>query len=374
MNHNRYRFFISYCSEDEAIAKLVVATLAKAGHHIMEMSQAQPGIPYADEIRRWINGSHFVIPIVTEQSKTRPWVHQEIGYALGRHLPVVPIMFRCDPGSLAFLDTVRATIVNNELDLETELQKINWRGIISENKERSPYPVSTFDGDATFRAKLLAEAARKININFPEADLLIRQCSRLTSFSLPRDHGVGPWTVVNSRNDIFWLQTEEREALQKIADQGRCDLRIDPDYYEYSDGRRRLFQVVKGKRKDVRREVYDPRIQLARLETLCVFLNAMDDTKVRVVVDDEFASSDSITIIGDHWLAFSAAVAPFAKHRKTIWTWHAPTVAWECENFDKNFEADLNEQQSRIGKISPRAYAIERINRAATEIRREFNL
>lgn len=377
MNRTQYRFFVSYCEKDKPTAKAVVDTLKSSGHYVKEMSQLPWGQDFAENIRQWIDWSHFFIPVITEESKNRPWVHQEIGYALGRHIPLVPIVFRCSPEKLAFLDAVQALVESDECKLKTKLQETNWRETIGGFKGPGPLPISACDSDAAFRSRLLAEAATKINRNFPESHMRIRQCSRLTSFSLPLGHDEGYWRLVGNRGDLFWLQAEEREALQTIADKGTCDLRIDPNYYEFEDGRRRLFRIPpctpcnggfpKG-------QGYDAHVQLARLETLGNFLTQKNDENVRVVVDDEFASSESVTIIGDHWSAFSAAVAPFVRFRKTIWTWHAPTVTWDCEEFDKNFEVSLNKQQSTIRGKSSRDYAIDRITQAMEEIMREFNL
>lgn len=376
MSHTIFRFFVSYSKTDEEIAKVVVEVLAKAKHYVREMGQLMPGVPYPEETRRWIDSSHFVIPIITEQSKNRAWVNQEIGYALGRHIPLVPIIFGRDAGALAFLTTVHQIVAADTTELVKKLRTVDWSPQLKAHRDLSPFPVSACASDANFRSQLLANAATTVARNFPSSHLRLRQSSRLTSFSLPVNRATRPWRSLGDIvPELFWLQTEERRALQSLADRGRCDLRIDPDYYEYSDGRNRLFQPAPTRAANTQRG-YDPRVQLARLTTLRDFLATRTDKNVHVVVDDQFAASESITIIGNQWLAASATVAPFGRSRRTIWTWHAPTVEWECENFDGEFSSALLQQAANRDnkKKSSRLYGIERIERAIGEICREFKL
>jgi len=373
MDPKHYRFFVSYRSKDEATAKVIVHTLTTLGHYVKDMMQLDLGVNFPEQIRQWIDWCHFVVPVITKQSRNRPWVHQEIGYALGRHVPLVPIVCGCPPGSLAFLGNVQAIVVNDKSDLPARLSTTAWKNSIDDIKHRNPFPVSACDIDAESRSRLFAEVGDKIAQEFPEAPIRIRQCSRLTSFSVPRNPAAPPWTLVNLKN-LFWLQAKERIALESLVDEGGCDLMIDPDYYEFADGRNRLCQPPAPKSKKIR-DGYDPYIQLARLATLRDFLQIKNDDLVRVVVVDNSTSSESMTIIGDHWLTFSAAGVPFETLRKTIWTWHAPTVGWELEIFDRNFTNALEGQQNKIGdKKTSRVYAIERINEAIAEIEREFKI
>ena len=379
MNHRKhYRFFVSYIKEDEPIARDIVAqTLRHLGHQVKNMSDLKGGTKFRDEIRRWIDWSHFVIPIITKKSSLRPWIHQEIGYALGRHVPVIPIEYNTTLKKLAFLDDFHHIVAKAVPDLKAKLRGMDWTDNISRLKPSDPFPVSECDDDAEKRSELLADTAEEIDREFRRFPIRIRQRSRLSSFSVPRNRYEKPWkSVLEMGLKLFWLKPRERIVMENLADRGGCDLMLDPDYYEYEDGRERLSQRP-PRRLVNNRAGYNPYVQRARLFTLCDFLQNRRDNEVRIVVEDSSTSSESVTFIGDHWFAFSAGVAPFGKSRKTISTWHAPTVGWHCEEFDAEFETAFNQQKEkleRLGQTSSRLYAISRIQKAIAEIERQFEL
>lgn len=379
MNQKKHhRFFVSYSKVDEEVARSVVTkTLRDLGHQVKEMRDLEGGAKWRYEIRQWIDWSHFVISVITKKSSRRAWIHQEIGYALGRHVPVIPIVYKTTLPPLAFLDDFHCIVANSPFDLEAELREMDWAKIISKLKPSDPFPVSECDNNAEKRSELLTKTAEEIRREFPRSQIRIRQRSRLSSFSVPRDCHAEPWTSVkNLELELFWLKPKERIAMQKFADRGGCDLMLDPDYYEYADGRNWLSQRPPHRLVKIR-PGYNPYVQRARLITLCDFLQNKRDSEVRVVVENGSTSSASITIIGDHWFTSSAGVAPFGKSRKTISTWHAPTVGWQCEEFDTEFETTFNEQEKKLekhGQTSSRLYAISRIQAAIAKVEKQFRL
>ncbi len=61
--------------------------------------------------------SDYVIPILTDKSITQQWVHQEIGYATARNIPIIPIVEADIRSSLTAL-------VNNSLELPYQFKRM----------------------------------------------------------------------------------------------------------------------------------------------------------------------------------------------------------------------------------------------------------
>ena len=51
----------------------------------------ETGERFTERIKTLISHSHVFIPLLTEVSHTRPWVHQETGFAIALRVPVLPI-------------------------------------------------------------------------------------------------------------------------------------------------------------------------------------------------------------------------------------------------------------------------------------------
>ncbi|MHB9026867.1 MAG: toll/interleukin-1 receptor domain-containing protein [Armatimonadota bacterium] len=83
-----YRVFVSYSSNDTDRVEMVRQHLTALGAEPMELP---PGMEFADEIKLRIAYAHLFIVLLTSASKESPWVHQEIGYALGQNIPVLPL-------------------------------------------------------------------------------------------------------------------------------------------------------------------------------------------------------------------------------------------------------------------------------------------
>lgn len=342
-----FRVFVSYYEKDQKFAKEIIQTLGKGrnglGFDVKGMHDLQINEPFADRIREWIAHSHFMIPVITKNSLNRPWVNQEIGYAMARNIPVFPVVSGIPPGSIGMLQALQALLIDDPGELRCRLRKIKWAKEVR-NVGQQSFPVFSCDPRADERTRMLADAAHTVGKDFQKAR--IRQRSRLTSFSIPRVLGEVPWNGLphhRLQELQFWLHTPERQNFETLVQKAGCDLIIDPDYYQAD---------------------YDPAVQCARLKTLRDFLHWKKDHLVRVVVQ-EGQASDSMTIIGNHWAMFSASVATaFYTERDSISTWHAPTVESHCAIFDENFEKLLENQNREVTAQSPREYAIKRIDAA----------
>ena len=87
---NSFRVFVSYSHEDKALAKTAVTRLESLGFHVLWDQRFNPGRSFTEAIKTRIACSHLFLPLLTANSVSRSWVHQEIGYAMGMEVPVLP--------------------------------------------------------------------------------------------------------------------------------------------------------------------------------------------------------------------------------------------------------------------------------------------
>ena len=95
-----YRVFLSYASEDHELASKLETMLGRdikekpetkgaLGLQLVWDRNIQGGQRFREAIQNGIAHSHAFIPLITPRSVESSWVHHEIGYALGRHVPVL---------------------------------------------------------------------------------------------------------------------------------------------------------------------------------------------------------------------------------------------------------------------------------------------
>lgn len=127
------RVFVSYPSGDQVHAQSVFAHLRKL--NCAPFDEFTPGQRFDEGIRRLIEYSHVFMPLLTKggepdddgepriDSDRKPWVNQEIGYALGRNVPFLPLGLDTDP--TGFATTTHAVKLAADLsDLEEKLTRV----------------------------------------------------------------------------------------------------------------------------------------------------------------------------------------------------------------------------------------------------------
>lgn len=337
----KYRFFVSYCRGDQQFASTVVSSLQENGYEVSWDVKIEGGTPFCEGIQKAIQRVHFFVPLMTPAAWKSIWVQQEIGYAIACNVPVVPIVFDPLPQKLAMIGQVQAIVLSEHISqrkLKGIIEKQNWSGILRQTQEKST-AVFQCDGDHRDKSKLIVSSAQDVAERFQSAKVMQR--STLTSFSLPMVLEDENWQLVHDRKKLFWLHLPERVALEKLGKRGGYDLIIDPCYSQ--TGYR--WDIVK-----------------AKLQTLRKFLQ--DNAKnqdLRVVVR-QFKRSESEIIIGDHWMAHSAAVSTMATERETISTWHAPTILSYYKKFQDEFQSMFKQQTKLMGEKTSIKYAVERID------------
>lgn len=335
-----YRVFISYSHEDRNQAVKIVDHLTRIGLRAMCDLSLAPGASFTDQIKKGIAFSHAFVPLLTASSAKRTWVHQEIGYAMGVEVPVLPVAIGEVPEGI--IQQVQAITVNPDLsDLDTRLTARNIEYVVTRAQAASVATIECAPLPQDRTAMIVRYANTVADFNCLGK---VRQRGAFTSFCIPDkplNHEV--WRQREGampRDDYYHqLQRAERRALERHASDSGCDLIIDPSIPLTGPG-------VAAKR--------------VRLRTLREFLESMPDDKIRVVVQKSTARWN-LLLVGDWFVAESISARKGKGYYQTVFTRHAPTVLERLEQFDSEFEELLG--QFAPHGASSRKKAIEALDR-----------
>lgn len=335
-----YRVFISYSHEDRDKAVKIEEHLAKIGLRAMCDRNLPPGGYFTEQIKKGIAFSHAFVPLLTPSSTKRPWVHQEIGYAMGVEVPVLPVAIGEVPEGI--IQQVQAVTVEPDLsDLDARLTPRNIEYLVSRSQAISVATLECAPLPQDRTAMIVKYANTVADFNCHGR---IRQRGAFTSFCIPdKPKGHEVWRLREGampRDEYYHhLQRAERCALERHARDAGCDLMIDPSI---------PLDVVGADAKRV------------RLRTLREFLASMPDDKLRVVVHKSRARGN-LLLVGDWFIADSISPRKGKGYYQTVFTRHAPTVLERMEEFDSEFEELLNKFAPDAG--SSKSKAIDAIDR-----------
>jgi len=358
-----YRIFISYSHEDKEIAEILADVIEENGLTLLWDQSLQFGIGFPDQIKSFIAHSHVFIPLITEMSSTRGWVHQEIGYAQALRIPMLPICIGKVPGEM--LAALHGVILDPKTDKETIKQRLQ-SALKSHVLERltgtgGGYHQPLFES-ASFpedRAQMMADYASQVFRLFKPG--LLRQIGGLSSMHIPsKDINAPVWDEryggVDRRGFHRKWQRNERLALEKHALGAGYRLIVDP-WIKFRD--------------------YGPKARIARLQSLLDFLESSDKAPVAEIAFKESDSvkkteenntknksrfptiGHSLTCIGDWFLAESIAGRVGLGYLQTLFTRHPAYIQSRIESFDSEFARLL--QMQGWSPESSRDHAIEEL-------------
>ncbi len=331
-----FRIFLSYSHEDGGLSTQAAQGLSSLGYLPIWDQNIRPGIAFTEEIKRLILHAHVFMPLITQNSAGRPWVHQETGFAAALNIPILPIAIGAVPGEMvAQLQAVK--VAPDMSDFKEKIAALNLQQIVLAPPGNLLQHVEISDWPER-RAELLAQNCRVVQ----ELDHAgrVRQRAALSSFSIP-DKGVGNsiWQKRDGdfrQSDYYHSRLlEERRALEKHAREAGCSLIIDPDFCLERNG----AEATK-----------------TRLGILLEFLESMDEEKIEVVMSPQ-ARHGNLTVVGDWFSAESVSPRPGEGHRQTIFSWHPPSVLATMHRFDEQFD-EINQEE---GLQPSRQIAIDRI-------------
>jgi len=354
-----YRVFISYSRDQKELAQRVRAHLERIGAKPMSDADIRKGAKFSDEIRHQISCAHVFVPILTSKSESRPWVHQEIGYAMGLKVPILPLALDRLPKGMA--EQIQAVRVAPDLgDLAEQLTEKTLNDSVSQAKEAATamYECANLLYD---RTRLIVDYAQSVLKQTDGKGGRVRQRMAFSSFSIPNCSTKLPlWDQREGSEhrgeEVREKLLGERRIMEQHARLQGVSLILDP--YVLTDRGR-----AGGKRTQLK---YDREVTAARLGILKEFLEDMPDDKVTVAFQRGMIEA-GLLMVGDWFVA--EAVVPHYKtgYRQTIFTRHAPTVLARVEEFDREMEEILSNNPSP--GVSSRVAAIDTIKNIIKTIR-----
>jgi len=338
-----YRIFISYSREDRALAKTMAKILESAGFIPVWDHEIRPGLRFSEAIQRGIATAHIFMPLITERSQQRPWVHQETGYAVGINVPVVPVAVNTLPGEM--IAELQAVTVQPDLsDLAMRLREADLDRIV----RRPPPPPLSGTQVAEAAEQRTAWLVRYANWLLDNGRYgRLRQRALFSSLSIPdRDPRDPVWDRFDALSpkspELRQLFREERIALERHARMQGCTLMLAPHLDCTPEG------------------AAAHRVQI---ETLVDCLESLPQDSVEVVFSPR-VDEGNITVIGD-WFAAHALIPRQGRlFRQSVFTSHAPSVLEVMQRFDQQVA------EARAGDSLPAGLRLER---AIGQLRRRLN-
>lgn len=345
MKH-KIRVFISYSRKDINLVERLVSILKQEGIMVLWTKTLSTGSGFPEQLKVFIEHAHIFIPVITKSSSTRGWVHQEIGYAMALHIPVFPILIgKVKP--IGMIESIQAVKLNE--DDKIIRKQLNYKilhALLKKELLPAQYQRATTVEERAGLMKLYSDKISSMN-KFG----IVRQKGGLSSFHIPDkyiEHQV--WT------DRYWpetrsekhkeLQLGERKSLQQHADKKGCMLIINPLYA--FEGRSKLAAKT-------------------RIKALIDSLEAIPDEKIIVAIQNRKTIIESLTMVGDWFLAESVSFKDGDGFTNTFFTRNASEITKRIKTFDEEIE-DLLEQQGWT-KENSREKAIEELNRILTTIK-----
>src|SRR5882724_3511620 len=313
-----YRVFISYSRQDHTSAKKVADRLRELNLEPVWDEDNSGGWSFLDVITKQIDHVHLFVPLLTGESENSSWVNHEIGYAMGRNIPVLPLSLGHLPRGM--VAGIQAEVAERIEDLLPRLRCDRIKRLVQKAQAAAVYDCASLAEDRT--------------------DAILRHCEEVEGFTFQRAQRLrhraafGSFSLPFTAHDPLW-----EKRYQGQVGQGRSPRRIQ----RLSEERRRLEDyalkfgcdlVLYPKLSHLSRDATE-----ARLQTLQAFLRKAHDAQAKCrVVFDESALAQNILIVGD-WF-FAESITPHLDgYRHTIITCHAPTVLREVKEFDTRFHA-----------------------------------
>ncbi|MEW6533595.1 MAG: toll/interleukin-1 receptor domain-containing protein [Thermodesulfobacteriota bacterium] len=334
---SRYRIFVSYSRDDVELVEQIVNVLQENGLIPMWDRNFAWGHGFPDQIKNFIAHAHVFMPIITEASGKRGWVHQEIGYAMALNIPVLPLTKDTVPDQM--LHGLQAIPLNDGLDkLKQQISKETFDSLVRRAQKNSR-PLFESAEHHEERTMMIVEYAT--NVLELKAHGMLRQKGALSSMHIPDkpiNHPVWKERFGKKQKSDFHcaLQLQERLILERHARDAGCKLIINP-YETY--------------------RFWGPKARKVRLKTLLTTLDSLQKhaqkqaIPVEVSIHTGIPTGHNLTIVGD-WFAAESVSAELGKgYKQTIFTRHAPTVRSRIEAFDREI-AELLDEQRVEGKSS----------------------
>jgi hypothetical protein len=311
------RVYISYSHSDRNIVDRLSDALEQAGVRPMWDRDLEPGTGFSEQIQSFITNAHVFLPLITPNSDNRPWLHQEIGYAVALGKPVIPVTTSTAPEGL--ISGVQSVQLQADLaDASEKLTYERFERLVEGARSRPALFECTEDN---FRRALLlasyADTVWKIG-KYGQ----VCQTASLTTFHLPERGEADPiwrsyFPATPDNNILFHALHCERVSLQRHAQARGCQLILDPVH-----------------RLDAVYHRHGPASVNTRVKGLIRFLRDDSITNVAVAINDDEDRKRSITLIGNWFSSEAVSSGETRLLREALFTRDAQTVRQQILDFD----------------------------------------
>jgi len=344
---DKIRVFISYSHQDKELVNRLENYLENECEvNVIWDENLAAGSGFHEQIRDSIASAHIFMPLITKESSQRGWVHQEIGYAMALNIPVLPVTTEnLDPGGM--LQIIHAVKIDEKVEnLSMFFNKRTFEVLL---KNTASTPIFLCAHLPEERTRMITEYSDKIS-NIGEYGI-VRQKGGLSSFHIPDDCILKPIWIERYLPEIKSeyhkrLQRGERIALEKHSQKTGYKIIISPDY------------VVKGR---------DSRAVAARLETLIRFLEKSTVIPSVVAIQNEETARESLTIVGDWFMAESVSFKKGDGFTNTFFTRDNFEIGRRTEDFECELQ-ELLEHKNWTPENS-REKAIEELNQLLSKFK-----
>lgn len=320
---NKIRVFISYSRENkEFVERMVNYIKDECEVNVIWDKDLTAGTGFHEQIKDSIASSHIFMPLITNESSNRGWVHQEIGYAMGLNIPVLPLTTENnDPsGMLSMIHAVKI-----EQNIETLSNFLNKKTFQSVLKNSLVSPIFQCAHLPEERTSMITQFADRIS-NIEEYGM-VRQKGGLSSFHIP-DVSI----IKQEWNDRYYpeqkseyhkrLQRNERLSLEKHAQKAGYKIIINPNY------------AIRNR---------DKLSAVSRLKILISFLQNTINVPAVVGIVNKETPVESLTIVGDWFLAESVSFKTGDGFTNTFFTRNTSEIASRTEDFECELHELLDE-------------------------------
>ena len=88
-----FKVFISHSTSDKDLVDLLRAVLERIGiQTIVAMDELQPGNRLTSKVEKLMDESDCVVVLMTRHGTRSQWVQNEVGIAVGKEKPIVPLV------------------------------------------------------------------------------------------------------------------------------------------------------------------------------------------------------------------------------------------------------------------------------------------
>jgi hypothetical protein len=177
----KIRVFISYSHNNKDFVVKLVPVLEKCDIDVIWDKNLIAGSGFHDQIKDSIASAHIFMPLITEKSSERGWVHQEIGYAMALNIPVLPITTEnLDPsGMLQFIHAIK---INKDDKPEKFINRFTFKALLNNSSTTPLFQCAHLPEE---RTRMIIDYANKITSMDRKG--LVRQKGGLSSFHIPDD-------------------------------------------------------------------------------------------------------------------------------------------------------------------------------------------